>query len=726
MRSGMQASDQGGLAAGPADGQLDLGSIGQALWRKRWWVIGPAVVAAVASFAVVNVLTPKYKSEARILIEGRENVFLRPEAERAGDRDRGVVDAEAIASQVQLVLSRELATQVIRKLKLGERQEFDSVLRGSSPLRSVLTIIGLAKDPLRMTPEERVLEAYYERLTAYPVDKSRVIAVEFQSADPELAARVANAIADGYLTLQQAAKQDQTRAAGRWLAGEIETMRKKVAEAEAKVEAFRAKSNLFVGTNNTTLSNQQLGELTSQLAAARAQKADAEARSRLIRDMLKRGVAIESSDVVNSELIRRMSEQRATLRGQLAEQSSTLLDQHPRIKELRAQIFDLDRQLRQEAERLVRSLEGDARIAGDRVETLSANLDQLKRVAGSTNEQDVMLRALDREAKAQRDLLESYLAKYREATARDSLGAAPADARIISQAVVSNTPYFPKKLPIVLIATLATLLVAAGFITTAELLTGDVYRAAPAAVDAGEGVRPVPDEAEVEVATATAADPPDEATAAALALAMAEERASPIDDPMHDLVTALGAEGDAGRRVVVAGVARRVGATRTAVALARRLADESRVVMIDLSFEAPGLSAVSQDPRAPGVADLLRGRAAFGQIITRDRGSRAHLVAAGRTEHDPAAILASPRLPLAIGALAGAYDRVVIDAGVLDATAAAPFGRLGMCAVLVTDDPESEETAVARARLIGGGFTAVNVVAPAALDDGPAAETVAA
>ena len=64
----------------------------------------------------------------------------------------------------------------------------------------------------------------------------------------------------------------------------------------------------------------------------------------------------------------------------------------------------------------------------------------------------------EREAKAQRDLLESYLAKYREANTRENIEAAPADGRIISRASVSNTPAYPKKLPIVLIATLATLL----------------------------------------------------------------------------------------------------------------------------------------------------------------------------------------------------------------------------------------------------------------------------
>src|SRR6266516_5267551 len=74
------------------------------------------------------------------------------------------------------------------------------------------------------------------------------------------------------------------------------------------------------------------------------------------------------------------------------------------------------------------------------------------------------------------DLLESYLAKYRETTARDSLSAMPSEARIISRAAVSNTPFFPQKLPIVLIAGMAVLFIAAGWITTRELLIGNPYR----------------------------------------------------------------------------------------------------------------------------------------------------------------------------------------------------------------------------------------------------------
>src|SRR6202790_1749973 len=463
-------------ATASSSGDLDMRALGEALARKRGWIVVPTVLAAVLSIGAVNLVTPRYKSEARILIDGRENVFLRPNGERI--EERNALDPEAVTSQVQLLLSRDLASEIIKKNKLAERPEFDPVLRGLSPVKSLLALFGIGRDPFSLTPEERVLDAYFDRFTAYAVDKSRVVVIEFQSLDPELASRVANSIAEGYLVLQQNARQEQAKSASQWLSGEIDNLRKKVADAESRVEDFRSKSSLFIGTNNTTLSNQQMGEFNTQLNNARALKSDAESKARLIREMLQSGKPIEASEVVNSELTRRLSEQRVTLRAQLAEQSSTLLDGHPRIKELKAQLADLDRQLRDEASKISRSLDNDARIAGGRVEGLSASLEQLKKQATSTNGNDVQLRALEREAKAQRDLLESYLAKYREANTRENIDAAPADGRIISRASVSNTPAYPKKLPIVLIATLATLLLSAGAGAPGELLRRPTPRAA--------------------------------------------------------------------------------------------------------------------------------------------------------------------------------------------------------------------------------------------------------
>jgi polysaccharide biosynthesis transport protein len=611
------------------------------------------------------------------------------------------------------VLSRDVARQVIRQLKLGDLPEFDPLLRGISPVAHLLQVVGFARDPLRMTPEERVLDSYYERLNAYAVDKSRVIAVEFQSYDPDLAARAANTVIDDFVALQLAAQQEETRGAGRWLAGEIEVLRQKVADAEAKVEEFRSKSNLFVGTNNTTLSAQQLGELNSQLAAARSQKADAEAKAKFIRDTLKSGKLLESADFLNSELIRRLSEQLATVRGQFAEQSSTLLDNHPRIKELRAQIADLDRQLRTEAERLARSLENDARIAGARVETLSENLGQLKQQAATTNEQDIQLRAYEREAKAQRDLLESYLAKYREVTSRDSLGAVPSDVRVISRAIVSNTPFFPKKVPIVLIASLAMLLIATGFIVTGQLMAASAVRAVAPTSGADDEVYFEREEPRLDHIAAEAAP---------VAPVAVDTREGDIAAAARDIA----ASPESGRRVVVVGAQRHIGTTVTALALARELSRHARVVLVDLAFAHPNLAAVAVDLDAPGIADLVRGGASFGAIITRDRDSRVHLVPAGRGGPDSAAILASERIGVTLDALSRTYDHVVVDAGAASDPLPEPLLRGAPRAVLVVSGVPHEAALAARDRLHLAGFGEVAMVGAAAPAAIPAPEQAAA
>ena len=512
--------------------------------------------------------------------------------------------------------------------------------------------------------------------------------------------------------LQQATKQDQTRSAGTWLAGEIERLRGKVAEAEGKVEQYRSKTNLFIGNNNTMLSNQQLGDFNAQLASARAQKADAEGKANMIREALRTGAAVEFSDIINSELMRRLSEQRVTLRAQLAEQSSTLLDQHPRIKELRAQIADLERQMRLEADRLARSLENDAKLASAKVDSLSVGLDQLKRQAASSNEQDVQLRALERDAKSQRDLLESYLAKYREATARDSIGAASPDARIISTAVVSTTPAWPKKVPTVLVAALAMFALSAGFVLTGALLgslptqpavPSSVAPVVPPADAQTEGNRPAIERVALAVGRPVARP-------AASVLEAARAAAGVPLEAVEALAHDLAAAGEGARRITVIGILRNVGSTMAAITLARSLGKQARVALVDLALGSPNLSVIAADPTAPGIAELVRGSASFGQIITRDRFSSVHLIMAGREAIDPAAIMTSQRLSITLEALARSYDHVVVDAGTVGDAALDRFANLAPRAVLVAGELDDPATVLARERLLQAGFADVNVL----------------
>lgn len=699
-----------GLPVMEPAGEPDLLGLGRALWRRKSTIIMFTVVSAAVAFMVVNAITPRYRSEARLLLEARESVFMRAEADK-GASDRANLDPEAVTSQIQLVLSRDLARSVIKKEKLDENPEFDPAIGGMTPLRTILGLFGMARDVSTLSPEERTLESYYDRINVYAIEKSRVIGVDFSSANPELAARIANSIAESYLSLQQSTKTDQTRAASNWLAVEIEKMRAKVASAEAKVEEYRSQSNLFVGSNNSSLPNQQLTEINSQIATARGQKADLEARAKQLRELVRSGKPVDSSDIANSESMRRLTEQGNALRSQLAEQSTTLMDQHPRIKELRAQIAEIERAKRTEGERLARQLDNDAKVAGDRLAAVTASLDQVKKLASQTNEQDVQLRSLERDAKSQRDLLESYLVKYSEASARDNVNAAPPEARIISRASPAAKPAYPKKMPTVLIAAFAAFALSAGFIVTGALL------APPAqATPYGYGYAPAAYAEPAFAPVAPRMPPPLPRMASPpLAPVMAAPMTVPLPvSTIEQLAQSLSQSGEAGRRVTVVGCARNAGTTYAAIRLARALAAQANVVLVDLAFGAPNLSVISTDPNAPGIAELVRGTAGFGDIITRDQFSQVHIVATGNVGADGPALAASPMLQTVIEALAQSYDHVVLDAGSAADVAVERFAHLAQRAVLVMANPADPATRAARERMTLAGFADVTLVAGAA------------
>jgi len=661
--------------------------------RRSWaWVLVPTLAAGVAAGVFVQVATPRYTGEAKLILESRDPSFARTAAERAEQAQP--IDEQAVASQVQVVMSRDLAREAIRRLKLVGNPEFDPSAVGAGPVQRTLMLLGLAKAPFETVPEDRVLDAYLERLLVFPVGKSRILQVEFRSRDPQLAAAGANTVADLYIASLGAASVDTARYASSWLGTNIGALRKRVAEADAEVEAYRARHGLLgSGAANTPLSSQQLGELSSQLSQARTVKADVSARAKLLKEMIKEGRAFEIPDVANNELIRRTVESRMSLRAQLAMESRTLLPAHPRIKELTAQVNDLETQIKAAAERVVRTLENDARIAGARVESLQAAVDGQQAVVVAGNSSGIELRSLEREAKVQREQLESYLARYREAAARDAENATPADARVVSRAIVPDLPSFPKKLPIVAFVTvLAMLLSAAGVLARHLLATPASARRsggnkAPRREDppfegaSVEEVRPahppIPD-LYPEARPASASVQADSATpiTAAVTPAPAEREAPPTPlagtVPVHPessarVVSATTVPGPydlgllidrldlapsrGGRCVLVAeGASPRAG-SRLADSLARTLALRARTVCIDVNGAGDG-------PDVPGLTDLVAGEADFIDVIQPVRGTRLHRVGGGSIETD---LLVEEPQGLAIGlqVLAEAYDWVV-------------------------------------------------------------------
>jgi uncharacterized protein involved in exopolysaccharide biosynthesis/Mrp family chromosome partitioning ATPase len=453
----------------PPTEDIDIRALGRALWRAKGWILGLAIGAGVVTFIGLSMLRPLYTSEARILVQNEEPPFTRPAGEEGRSPQQPALDEQAVQSQVQVLTSRDLAVEVIEALDLTNNAAFAKD-GGLTIVGRLLRSLGIGRGSA-MSELEKAANTFADHLSVYQLAKSSVVAVDYTSGDSGLAADVANKLADVYIEWQRKAKLDQTKDATAWLSAQIETLRPKVAEAEAAVEQFKASQGLFAGTNNVTLNAQQLSELNSQVILAKAQKSEAEARARLIKKTLAEGGDIDAMpEVLKSELIGRLIDQRVQVQRQLAELSATLLPSHPRIKQLNSELADVTAQIRDEATKIVKSLENEAEVAGARETSLRNSLNEAKRQASGSSEAEIKLRALEREAKAQRDLLESYLARYRDASARHDMGAVPARAAIVSRAHASILPSFPKRGPISVLVAVATALLALSYVLARELI----------------------------------------------------------------------------------------------------------------------------------------------------------------------------------------------------------------------------------------------------------------
>ncbi len=233
-------------------------------------------------------------------------------------------------------------------------------------------------------------------------------------------------------------------------------------EAEKKVADYRATTDLQRTGQDQTFAGQQLTNVSAELTRVQAELANANARAEAVRQALKSGGPVDTiADVISSPTIQQLKAQEAQIQNQISDLSMSLLDGHPRLKGLRAQLAGIREQINVETRKILKSLENEAEVAKLRQSQLGAQLNKAKTASARADDQQVGLNALEREAAAQRDLLQTYLARYREASSRAGKDAAPADARVISTAVVPTEIYFPKVVPIVTVAALAAFLLSA-------------------------------------------------------------------------------------------------------------------------------------------------------------------------------------------------------------------------------------------------------------------------
>jgi len=184
--------------------ELDLGLVFEAVAAWKRWLIGLPLAALVLIGAVLCLQPPRYSAETQVQIGPRQTglIGLRSSVALLD----GAGGFGAATSQAQLIASRDLGRRAIKDLGIKVNPEFDPVTRGLGPGFRALIFLGIMRDPARKSPEDRVLEAYQDRLRVSGPGSGGLVTIAFQSEDRELAANAANRVAELYLEMRAGAK----------------------------------------------------------------------------------------------------------------------------------------------------------------------------------------------------------------------------------------------------------------------------------------------------------------------------------------------------------------------------------------------------------------------------------------------------------------------------------------------------------------------------------------
>lgn len=663
MRAQVQAS--------PDD--IDITSLWSVLKRSGPRILLFSGLVGALTYGGLSLVPAKFRSEAQIKIGGQgiSDPFRDPKVGTGATPENVAVkvDKEAIASQVVALRSRDLAARLMTELKLNQRPEFNAALGGQNLLGGLMRMAGLSGPRPGESEEERVLNAYYKALQVFQVKDTRVITVEFQSSDSELAAQAANRLVELYQEWLRSQGVTVTQDASDWLKPQIDKLAKEVADAEAAVEDFRKKADIFRtdSTKGTGLNEQQLSDLSSEVTRARTARSEIETRARSARELMQRGAPDAIPDVQKSPVIQGLIAQRVRAEREKAEAETQLLAGHPRMKQLNANVADLRRQIQREASLIVEGLEKEAKVFALREELAVKSLEEMKARVGSKSVDVAKLASLEGIAKAKRRELETLQASFEATRVRGDAKSQPLEAQLISTARPSSVPHSPKKPQLAGLASAASLILGFVFVVTRELLMGARRQGAlqPAPAAAASVARAVAPAAEPKPAPAAKAP----ATAAVAPMAAAD---APRAAPAAGFATLASAdtvakrllgngEGQGGYRTVIVGDADGIDVREEAADLAGALtAAGKQVVLVDWSYDGAGMADALGLDAAPGIMDLVEGNASFEDVIRRLPDGDAHVVPCGTAKTSGSGNLDADRINLVLDALDEAYDHIIV------------------------------------------------------------------
>jgi polysaccharide biosynthesis transport protein len=642
-----------------------------AVTRRQWRAVAICIAAfVVLGIAYVLTAVPMYTASTSVLIDRGNSQVVQQLAAIGSPMD----DEASVLSQVELLRSETIGLTAIDKLKLQDNPEFmgsggNFISAGISFVRSLVGSLfsdgqGSLLDPAE-AKRRKALAILLDSMQVGRVGRSYVLQVDITTTSPRLAAEVAGAVADAYLTDKLDAKYDATRRAGTWLQERIDELRQQSLESDLAVQKFRAANGLVVA-NDILVSDQQLTELNSALIVARADTARAQAKFDRIQSILASGQTDAIvTDALESSVINTLREKFLDASKRESEISQRLGQEHIQAVRLRQEMAEYNRLMFDELRRIAESYQSELQVAQSRERQITQGVESATNISVTASETQVQLRELERSAETYRNLYQTFLQRYQEAVQQQSFPVT--EARVISRAVPPSAPSQPR-----------SILVLAGCVVLGGIVGGGVaafreFR--DRFFRTGEQVRDVlsleylGSVPLVEASKAKPAVPAQPVKGETFKRNHVSSFA--IDHPLSSFAEALrsariAADLSISKPQKIIGIVSALpgeGKSTIAVNLAQTLAKSAKTLLIDADLRNPGATRALGQHADEGLLEVLLENRSPASVLLHDRASGLKFLPAvvkRRVPHS-SELLASQQMARLLGQASGEFDYVILD-----------------------------------------------------------------
>lgn len=421
--------------------------------RRRMKLIALVLLASVAVAAAIVFLTPPTYSATTSLILEKPTVDPLQRESVSASPSLTPYDAD---TQVQIIGSKAIIGEVVGDLDLLHDPAFTEPPRGLPQKASLWLTDHLSRLDLghyltwldskmpqlftRQPPlsgEQQTQSAIRKIQKSLHVRRSGptyVFKISVHWPNPDMAARLANAVAHTYIADRNQQHAGDLAKASAWFEGRLSELKKKATDAEAAVATFRADNNIVDAGRGGLLNEQQLAAVAAELAKAQSDARTAEDRANRLASVSLDNIATAPiGDSADESALSGMRTRLVTLRQQEQNAASQFGDNQIITVNLGTQVRQIEASIRAEIQRLQAASQAAYRAAAAHARQLQTQLDSLSQQATAVDGAQGKLNALQGEAAVYRQLYDSYLQRYMQTVQQQSLPSG--DARVISDAV---------------------------------------------------------------------------------------------------------------------------------------------------------------------------------------------------------------------------------------------------------------------------------------------------